>query len=63
MAINNIADLFVATLEQAGMSCATATGNRRPDGYLGALAARTQQPKKIPRLSPKPPPDRSGRHR
>ena len=29
MAINNIADLFVATLEQAGMGCATATGNRR----------------------------------
>jgi hypothetical protein len=26
-------------------------------------AARMQQPKKIPRLSPKPPPDRSDRHR
>ena len=41
MAINNIADLFVATLEQAGMGCATATGNSRPDGYLGASLIST----------------------
>ena len=45
MAINNIADLFVATLEQAGLGCAAATGTAVPTviSMIGNTADLTQR--------------------